>query len=97
VISFGDIHLADLNEERRRRVLVISNGRFEKLTGRVVVAPEMESGPEEVLFPWQIRVGSATFAVDHLRSMPTSRLLRRVDRATPEAVSAVKRVLANIS
>jgi mRNA-degrading endonuclease toxin of MazEF toxin-antitoxin module len=96
MINAGDIHLADLNEEKRRRVLVLSNSRFEKATARVLVAPEIETQPDDVLFPWQIRVGPATYAVDLMRSMPTSRLLRRVDRATPAAMSAVRRVLSNI-
>ena len=37
----GDIHLADLNEECRRHVLVVSNRRFNRLSGRVLVAPEL--------------------------------------------------------
>jgi hypothetical protein len=49
VIESGDIHLADLREERRRRVFVISNARFDAMRGRVLVAAEIERGPDEVL------------------------------------------------
>ena len=37
----GDIYLADLDEERRRRVLVVSNARFNRAAERVLVAPEL--------------------------------------------------------
>ena len=41
MIEAGDIHFADLNEEVRRRVLVVSNARFNSLAGRAMVAPEI--------------------------------------------------------
>ncbi len=46
----------DLNEEVRRRVLVISNGRFNSLSGRVLVAPEILGAPDAVPFPWRIQI-----------------------------------------
>ena len=50
MIEAGDVHLADLNEERRRHVLVVSNGRFNRLSGRALVAPEITGDPDEVPF-----------------------------------------------
>ena len=36
-MDVGDVYDADLNEDRRRRVLVISPARFNRLAGRAVV------------------------------------------------------------
>lgn len=93
----GDVHRADLNEERRRQVLVVSNRRFNELAGRVLVAPELLSEPDEVPFPWRVQVGDAVFAVDLLRSLPIDRLLEKTDRASASTIRAVQRVLANIT
>ena len=97
MINAGDIHFADLNEERRRRVLVISNSRFEHASGRVLVAPEITGIANDVLLPWRVPIGDAVFAVDLMRSLPTGRLLDRIDRATFEAMSVVRRALLNIT
>lgn len=96
MIDAGDVHLVDLNEERRRRVLVVSTRRFAQLSGRVLVAPEVFGAPDEVPFPWRIEADGAVFAVDLLRSLPTARLLDRTARAPADAVRAVRRVVANI-
>ena len=48
MIQPGDIYLADLNEEVRRRVLVVSNARFANASGRAVVIPEIVGPIEEV-------------------------------------------------
>ena len=93
----GDIHLADLNEERRRRVLVISNSRFQRVSGRVLVAPEIMGEPDEVPFPWRVQVDDAVYAVDLVRSLPVVRLLARTDRAPSTAMAAVRRALLNIT
>jgi mRNA-degrading endonuclease toxin of MazEF toxin-antitoxin module len=93
----GDIHLADLNEERRRRVLVISNARFERVSGRVLVAPEIIGEPDEVPFPWRVQIDDAVFAVDLVRSVPAERLLKRTDRAPATAMAVVRRALLNIT
>jgi mRNA-degrading endonuclease toxin of MazEF toxin-antitoxin module len=97
VIDAGDIHLADLNEEHRRRVLVISNDRFHRASGRVLVAPEIYGPPDEVPFPWRVQVDTAVYAVDLARSLPVDRLLDRTDRAPSAAMSAVRRALLNIT
>ena len=97
MIDAGDIHLADLNEERRRRVLVISNSRFQRVSGRVLVAPEIIGEPDEVPFPWRVQVDDAVYAVDLVRSLPVARLLDRTDRAPSAAMAAVRRALLNIT
>lgn len=97
MIQPGDIHLADLNEERRRQVLVVSNASFHRLADRVLVAPQLLTEPDEVPFPWRVTVEGAVFAVDFLRSVPVARLLERTGRAPYEAMVAVRRALANIT
>ena len=97
MINVGDIHLADLNEERRRHVLVISNSRFERVSGRVLVAPEIIGEPDEIPFPWRVQVDDAVYAVDLVRSLPAARLLDRTDRAAATAMAAVRRALLNIT
>jgi mRNA-degrading endonuclease toxin of MazEF toxin-antitoxin module len=93
----GGVHLADLNEERQCRVLVVSNRRFNQISGRVLVAPEITGDPDEVPFPWRVEVEDAVFAVDLLRSLPAERLLERTSRASATAMHAVRRALRNIT
>jgi len=97
MIEAGDIHLADLNEERRRQVLVVSNLRFNRLSGRVLVAPEILGGADVVPFPWRVEVAEAVFAVDLLRGLPADRLRERTGRAPGPAMDAVRRALINIT
>lgn len=92
----GDIHLADLNDERRRKVLVVSNRRFHRASGRALVAPAISGEPDEVPFPWRIEVDGEVYAVDLLRSITTGRLLDRVGVAPHEAVLAARRAVVNI-
>ncbi|TPW09674.1 MAG: Uncharacterized protein FD127_4064, partial [Acidimicrobiaceae bacterium] len=58
MINAGDIHLADLNDKLRRRVLVISSARFHHASGRALVAPEVIGEPDDVPFPWRVQVGN---------------------------------------
>ncbi|MDX2380686.1 MAG: type II toxin-antitoxin system PemK/MazF family toxin [Acidimicrobiia bacterium] len=97
MIQAGDIHLADLNDECRRRVLVMSRSQFHRLTGRVLVAPEIMGPPDEVPFPWRIRIDEAVYAVDLLRGLPTARLLERTSRAPETALVAARRALSNLT
>ena len=97
MINTGDIHLADLNEERRRRVLVISTERFHRLSDRAIVAPEVFGEPDEVPFPWRVQIDDGVYAVDLVRSLPIDRLLDRTDRATATAMAVVRRALLNIT
>jgi mRNA-degrading endonuclease toxin of MazEF toxin-antitoxin module len=93
----GDVHLADLSDERRRHVLVVSNRRFQRLSGRVLVAPELGGEADEVAFPWRVEVDGRVFAVDLLRSLPLERLLERTDRAPAATMVAVRRAVHAIT
>jgi mRNA-degrading endonuclease toxin of MazEF toxin-antitoxin module len=97
VTDVGEIWLADLNEERRRRVLVLSNRRFNELSGRALVAPDLgdatSAAAATVTFPWRIEADGGIFAVDHLGSLPSSRLLERVGHAPSDAVHAAATAL----
>jgi mRNA-degrading endonuclease toxin of MazEF toxin-antitoxin module len=97
VINAGDIHLADLNDKLRRRVLVISSARFHHASGRALVAPEVIGEPDDVPFPWRVQVGNAVYAVDLVRTLPTDRLLDRIDRAPAAAMALIGRALVNIT
>ena len=77
MIDVGDIHLADLNEERRRRVLVVSIARFHRAADRVLIAPETLGPPDDVPFPWRVAVDGAVFAVDFLRTIPLDTLFHQ--------------------
>lgn len=92
----GDIHLADLNEEQRRSVMVVSVGRFGRLADRVVVVPALPLDDDAPPFPWRVRCDDAVFAVDFLRALPRSWLLQRTGRATPDALAQVRRALRHI-
>jgi mRNA-degrading endonuclease toxin of MazEF toxin-antitoxin module len=95
--SQGDIHFADLNEERRRRVLVASTARFNRVARRAVVVPEVFGEHDEVQFPWRIESDDAVFAVDLLRTIPVERLLRRTGRASHETMQHVLRAIRHIT
>ena len=95
--DLGDVHLADLNEARRRHVLVVSNRRFNELSGRVLVAPEIRGDPDAEPFPWRIEVDGIVFAVDLMRSIPADRLLDATGRAPSAAMAAVRRVIDNLT
>lgn len=96
MIGAGDIHLADLDRERRIPVLVVSDGRFTRLSGRVIVAPALAGEPDEVPFPWRVDAEGHVFAIDLLRSVSTDRLLERIGRITPTAAASVQRVIRHI-
>lgn len=84
------MHLADLNEERRRHVLVVSNRRFNLASDRVLVAPEITKASDDVEFPWRVEVDGSIFAVDLMRSLPAERLLERTNRASADAMRQVR-------
>jgi mRNA-degrading endonuclease toxin of MazEF toxin-antitoxin module len=96
MIDAGDIYVADLNEEHRRRVLVVSVDRFNCLASRALVAPELPGLVADSDFPWRVVVDGAVFAVDRLRSLPLARLLQRADRAPAAAMDQIRQVLRTI-
>lgn len=97
MIHAGDIHLADLRDERRWVVLVLSNDRFHGMAERVLVAPGIEVDDDEVLPPWNLRVDGDVFALDLLRSIPAARLLRRTSRASSLELDRARRTLRLIT
>ena len=97
MIDAGDIFLADLNEDVRRHVLVISTERFHRLSGRALVAAELFGEPDEVPFPWRVPIEDRVYAVDLMRSLPLDRLVERTDRATAATMTVVRRALLNIT
>lgn len=97
MIDSGDIHLADLNQERRIPVLVVSTGRFTRLSGRALVAPAIPGEPDDVPYPWRIEAEGHVFAVDALRSISTDRLVEFTGRVTPTVAASVQRVLRHIT
>jgi mRNA-degrading endonuclease toxin of MazEF toxin-antitoxin module len=81
--SAGDIFLADTRDERRRRVLVVSDTRFHRATDRVMIAPSIATITADES-PWRPGL-EERFAVDFLTTLPLERLLEavgRVDAAT---------------
>ncbi len=93
MIDAGDVHLADLNEEQRRSVLVVSNARFTAASGRVVVVPEIDGPPDDVPDPWRIECGGVVFAVDFVRALPVERLLGRTGRIDSTTLANARRAL----
>ena len=97
MIESGDIQLADLNQERCIPVLVVSTGRFTRLSGRAIVAPAIPGEPDDVPFPWRIEAEGHVFAIDALRSIPAERLVEFLGRVTPAVAASVQRVLRHIT
>jgi mRNA-degrading endonuclease toxin of MazEF toxin-antitoxin module len=80
-VDRGDIFIADLGMERRRRVLVVSPAEFNRVAGVVVVAGELAVPADATPFPWRIDVDDAVFALDLLRTIEPRRLVERTGRA----------------
>jgi mRNA-degrading endonuclease toxin of MazEF toxin-antitoxin module len=88
--SAGEIWLADRGEETRRLVFVISDCRFQRLAERAVVAPVLEQTPAR-LRPWHIVTGGKRIiAVNLAGTMPTERLLERVDVVAGDSLVRVR-------
>lgn len=96
MIEQGDIYLADVGDEIRRRVLVLSDPRFTRESRRVIVAPEFVGPVQDTLAPWRVEVDGAVFGLDRIRSLPSSRLLERTDRAPLTAMVRAQRALRHI-
>ena len=97
MIESVDIHLADLNQERRIPVLVVSTSRFTRLSGRALVAPAIPGEPDDVPFPWRVEAEGHVFAVDALRSIPAEHLIEFTGRVTPTVATSVQRVIRHIT
>ena len=93
----GDIWLADLNDERRRRVLVISTGRFNGLADRAIVVPEMKLRPGAVLEPWRFETDDAVFAVDRIQNIKLERLLEKTGSVPYPVMRQIRHALLQIT
>ena len=89
----GDIYLADVNDEVRRQVLVISNSRFHDLARRAFVLPTASPRP----YPWRIEHDAEVYAADLLQTIPTDRLLERQGRAPQSIVRRARQAIRHIS
>jgi mRNA-degrading endonuclease toxin of MazEF toxin-antitoxin module len=89
--SAGDVVLVDAHEQQRRRVLVLSDARFHRATGRAIVAPAIET-IEADESPWRPGVHER-FAVDFLTSLPVERLLEHVGRVDGDTLRRAQRAV----
>jgi mRNA-degrading endonuclease toxin of MazEF toxin-antitoxin module len=88
--SAGEIWLTDRGEETRRPVFVFSDSRFQRLAERAVVAPVLNHAPAR-LRPWHIVIGEGRIiAVNLAGTVPTERLLERVDVVAGDALMRVR-------
>lgn len=97
MIDVGDIYLADVGQELRRPVLVLSNARFHDLSERALIAPAITDPVADTGSPWRLRVGRDLFLLDRLQSVPLTRLLDRVAAAPPTVIEAARQALAAIT
>ena len=98
MIQPGDIYRADLNEEVRVRVLVVSSERFHRVSGRSLVVPEVfGESADAVNDPWRVQVDDAVFAIDLIRGVAVDKLLDRLDRAPAKAMQNIRRALLAIT
>lgn len=89
--SSGELWLADRGDETRRLVFVFSDSRFHRLAERAVVAPVLDRAPAQ-LRPWHIDIGGGRIiAVNLAGTVPTERLLERVDVVAGDALGRVRR------
>ncbi|MGD9752722.1 MAG: type II toxin-antitoxin system PemK/MazF family toxin [Acidimicrobiia bacterium] len=93
----GDVYLADVGNERRVHVVVLSNGEYNRRAGRVVVAPRLDGPPDAVPSPWRVTDGQQVYAVDFLLSLAASRLLEPVGRVSDPALRRIRQVLRRIT
>ena len=88
--SAGEIWLADVGDEQRRLVYVISDDRFQVLADRALVAPVLDEMPSASR-PWHVAVlGQRAIAVNLLATTPVERLLERIDTAGHETLRRVR-------
>ena len=103
----GDIRWADLRPTRgreqagKRPVLVISHDVFNERSG-TVIALAITSRPQRAGFPLTLEVPReglpkpSWVKIGQIRTLPTSRVGRRLARASPELLSSVTEGLFEI-
>ena len=91
----GEVWIADLGDEIRRRVLVLSDARLHQLANRAVVAPMSTEVPDAA--PWFVDAGDDEYANVHLiRSIPVARLLERARAVDHRAMVEIRSVLTHL-
>jgi hypothetical protein len=86
--------LADVGENRRRRVLVVSGPRFGATAGRAVIVPEIGISPDLPLSPWRVPFEeTAALAVDRLTTVPTDVLHQQVGDLPISETRQVRRLI----
>lgn len=91
----GEVWIADLGEEIRRRVLVLSDARLHQIANRAVVAPMSTKVPDSA--PWFVDAGDDEYANVHLiRSIPVARLLERARVIDHRAMVEIRTVLTHL-
>lgn len=93
-IDSGDIWVADTGA--RSHVIVLTGQRMARVTGRVVVAPEIGIRKGQPTLPSWVTVGKRRFAIERMQSLPADRLLERVGRATAKQVQRNEWVVQNL-
>jgi len=91
----GEVWIADLGEEIRRRVLVLSDARLHQIANRAVVAPMSTKVPDSA--PWFVDAGDDEYANVHLiRSIPVARLLERARVIDHRAMVEIRSVITHL-
>lgn len=97
MIEQGDIWLAELGDEIRRAVFIVSDARFHQGSARAFVAPLLEMREDAVLRPWRLRHGRQVIALDFLRSVELTRLLERIDAVPVATIRRAQRLVRAIT
>ena len=91
----GEVWVADLGDETRRRVLVLSDARLHQIAQRAIVAPMSTEAPNGA--PWFVDTGHDEHVNVHLiRSIPVARLLERARVIDHRAMIEIRSVLTHL-
>lgn len=97
MIDAGDLYVADAGQGQRIRVVVLTNGQFNRRAGRVLVAPQLDGPPETVPSPWRVIDGERVFALDFMLSLATTRLLEPDGHVSETGLRQIRQVLRRIT
>ena len=96
----GDVHLVHLDPTMGRKIrktrpcLIVSPDELNRHLRTAIVAPMTTGGQA---YPWRVSCRfqrrSGFVALDQVRTVGTDRLIKRLGRLTPEALTAVLRGL----
>lgn len=97
MIHSGDVFLADAGQERRIRVVVLTNSEFNRRAGRVIVAPRLDGPPDAIPSPWRVLDGDSVYAIDFMLSLDTTRLLELDGHVSEAALRRIRLVMRRIT